>query len=92
MKHSKIFLGATTCVLAVVALAATRAHKFTSKKTGFYVTNANHATCAHQSVAWFTQGTKQAETKSQKYLVYTQLRTAATCSGNVLYSNTTDGD
>jgi hypothetical protein len=37
MKRSKIFLGVTTCFLAVAAVAATKVANFKSTKAGYFV-------------------------------------------------------
>lgn len=74
MKHSKLFLGITTCLLAVVAVAAAKAHKFTKQTAGWFGTR--NGTCGHQSVRsiYFTKGTGTAETKfnSINYPVYSK--------------------
>ena len=73
MKRSKILLGITTGLLAVVAVGAAKLHKFTHTKSGFFGTRAN--TCNRLSAAWFTDGSTQASTKlvlnGPTYLVYT---------------------
>ena len=45
MKRSKFFLALTTCVLAIVAVAAAKAHKFSGKTRG-YITSANSGVCS----------------------------------------------
>ena len=91
MKRSKIILGATTCILAIFALAATRAHKFSQTKICFYSTNVNNATCLRAGVGlWFTKGSVLAYTKVRltgRALLYTASNLFANCSGNPCYSN-----
>src|SRR5258707_537736 len=39
MKHSRIFLGATTCMLAIAGVAAAKMHKFFTNVTRYYCTS-----------------------------------------------------
>lgn len=93
MKHSKIFLGATTCLLAIVGVAATRAHKFSQTATGFYATKSTGGACTRASVSpFYTSGTTIALTKYNGLNrdVYT-LYSATGCPGHTLWS-TFNGD
>jgi hypothetical protein len=96
MKRSKIFLGITTCILAIVGVAATKAHKFTNTKTGFFGTRSN--TCAHVSQEWYTQGTIQCTVQYNGgiYLVWTRNSKVQTCSNvplqHKLFKDHIDGD
>ncbi len=93
MNRSKIFLGATTCLLAVVGVAATKAHKFTTKKFGYFGTHGGAApTCnrisGHQWYTANTAGIDVAQTKfnSHLYNVYTKSSASTACSGNTLFT------
>jgi hypothetical protein len=95
MKRSKIFLGMTTCLLAVVAVAATKAHKFfTNTKLGYYKPIVNGACVLDNNYAWYTygvSGTHDAITKgspSGTRTVFTNLN----CAGKVLFSSTFAGE
>jgi hypothetical protein len=86
MTRSKIFLAGTTCLLAVVGFAATRA--VTALKTGFYKDASSHCTLASlvQGVTASTSGTFVLTHESNtNYDVYTQYN-AAGCSGQKLYT------
>jgi len=57
MKRSKIFLGAMTSLLAVAGIAATKAHKFANKVTGYYSTNTITLKCTRAGAGlFFTSG------------------------------------
>jgi hypothetical protein len=92
MKRSKLFLGVTTCLLAVIGVAATKAHKFSQKLPGYFGTRSN--TCGHISKqTFFTQaavGSAQAVTNfgsEHAIAVYTSpgLGNSHTCSGKSLW-------
>jgi len=92
MKSSKIFLGVTTTLLAVAGIAATKAHNFTNKKTGYYSTvTGSNAKCTRAGAGHFyTSGSNQASTTfgTNSRILYTQ-SSSSTCSGNSLWK--TDG-
>jgi len=75
MKRSKIFLGITTGVLAIVAFSAAKVAKFTTTKLGYYsVGNANGAKCTLSggSTPYYTSGSVQAQetVTSQPYSLF----------------------
>ena len=94
MKRSKIYLGVTTCLLAIVGVAAARAHKFSAQHHGFYGTQKSggtNGTCLHLSAVFSTQGSTPAVTKTgANYPVYTKSNTSGctqSISNSRLYSN-----
>jgi hypothetical protein len=83
MKHSKIYLGITTCLLAIVGVAATKAHKFSAQASGYYSIGTSKQHCTRASVrSYFTDGTTQATTLTSAKPVFT----APNCA-HKLYSN-----
>jgi len=94
MKRSKIYLGITTGLLAIVGVAAAKAHKFSAHFAGAYGTfNANNSglnasTCLHQSAIFYTAGNVGAYTQKvvggTEFPVYTQPRKTE-CSGVRLF-------
>jgi hypothetical protein len=92
MKRSKMFLGMTTCLLAVVAVAATKAHKFfTTTHNGFYRPTATSACIADNAKAWYTfgsPGVDVAKTTANEVVVYTK----STCVSHTLFSTVAPGN
>lgn len=74
MKRSKVFLGLITCLLVAVAVAATRAHKFSRQISGYFGTRSN--TCGHRSLRniYYTNGSGAATTMLNRlsYPVYSK--------------------
>jgi hypothetical protein len=94
MKRSKVFLGLTTCLLAVVAVAATKAHKFfTDTKLGYYRPAGGSTPCVlDNNKAWYTYGSGiSAITKGSSGAIRTVF-TASNCDTHVLFSSTVGTD
>ena len=89
MKRSKIFLGVTTCILAVAAVAVAKKNT----KVGFYCTQPNHAGQCISDLPKVTFAVAGAHTAltlygSQLRTLYTQQITAGGDCGSAL--NPTD--
>lgn len=54
MKRSKVFLGLTTCILAVAALVASKSSRFTKKLEGYYANPIGQCTLTCGGVLYFT--------------------------------------
>ena len=72
MKRSKVFLGVTTGILAIVGVAAAKSSKFTNKLKGWYSTGDNAGCINHCAVSYFTVNSGQGR--------------IATCGTHTLYS------
>jgi hypothetical protein len=90
MNRSKAFLGITTWLLAVVAFAATNAHKsFTDVKFGFY--EPGFGCILDGNKPWYTfgrAGSHIAVTSSGELVVYTN----SLCVGHTLFQTVTMGN
>lgn len=87
MKRSKIFLGLTTGLLAVAAIAATKAHRLDRTLPGYY-SIASGGGCVQAGGTYFTvlskSSTSNIATVNTKK-IYT-VRHTTPCSGKVLYT------
>jgi Family of unknown function (DUF6520) len=86
MKRSKIFLSATTCILAIAGFAASRAHR-TEFTKGYYFTS-NGAICkTNASIACKTLGSGGgAHLCTQASANHHTLFTKSNCTGHKLYT------
>jgi hypothetical protein len=84
MKHSKIFIGLMTGVLAVAAVAATKASKFTHALKKGYV-NANNNGCTVFVRSYYTQGSGAAVTGSSSSPIKSYVAAGSHC-GNQLFT------
>ena len=86
MKRSKIFLGVTTCLLAIVGIAATKTHRFTNSAFGCYPTKSVGGRCTRASAPFFTNGSAIAFTIYRGLIrdVYTQCSPIG-CPGATLW-------
>jgi hypothetical protein len=75
MKRSKIFLSMATGILAVAALAATKAHKFTTRVVGYYSISSNGPCTVSSGALYYTaqaSSAKQATINLHKLFSYNQ--------------------
>jgi hypothetical protein len=95
MKRSNIYLGLTTCVLAIVAgIATAKAHRSESKSAGYY-TNFSHSACTLLGGGYFftvgddTRGsgfTHKATNGLGNTLHSTNIFVGGFCAGRPLYT------
>jgi hypothetical protein len=91
MKRSKMFLGLTTGILAIVGIAAAKSHKSTVR-TGFYWTGGSSSKCTKVSstVGVTHTSTEKGTTvlKTSGHTVFSVARTlnGQQCNSNKLYT------
>jgi hypothetical protein len=77
MKHSKVFLGITTCLITLAGVAAVKASKFQTAVYGFYRPQTDDAcTTLYSKQAYYTMGIMVATAGSGQ----TIFKTKTTCA------------
>lgn len=89
MKRSKVFLGITTGVLAVVAFTAAKSAKFTNRLAGYHQ-GLSHCTVAAGVTGYTTNSGSGVKVKQGGVTVYSYTDAAA-CS-NPLFTSHKSGD
>ena len=94
MKRSKIFLAITTALLAIAAVAATKAHMNANTLQGYFTSK--NLLCTAQGERCYTVGSKDPSARICLYNVdgivhkiYT-VRREGPCRGKVLYTEAAD--
>jgi hypothetical protein len=92
MKRSRIFLGASTCLLAIAGFAASKFHSTSPAKTGFISSVTSGVCTVNEGLNYTTvgrtvgRGGKAIVTvSSHRYTVKTQLNPQGAC-GQTLYT------
>jgi len=91
MKRSKIFLAATSCLLAIAGIAATKAHR--TFPTAYYFSNGTSGTCvAYNSnvcIPTSKQGAVQCTLgNTGHYNLYTKFSSITSCVNLLKYTKT----
>jgi hypothetical protein len=96
MKRSKIYLGITASLLAIVGIAAAKAHKSTTAVRGYYTNPLGHACTLQSSPSFYTIGaagrvagdgfTKIATAGNGTVLHQNKLSSAGACISAPLYT------